>query len=248
MSEKSKTIVALIMIPSLTQLGLGLAMCIMCFFIKRFDRLPTFIVPLSVQMGAAVSADIMITGPLIYFLNKNRTGFRRTNSLINRLIIWSVNTALITGVFELLQLITWVTMTNTLMFLGFHLVIAKLYTNSMLAMLNGRKSLRDQFDGQVIEASTLIIASQTSDVQTTDIMLNSNISLSHEIKRSLPRVDTAILTQRHVIDHSLLAAVDSPTVATTTGTFVSSDADSPSTISVSHHTQLPEGSPVGLAV
>ncbi|ETW79630.1 hypothetical protein HETIRDRAFT_103741 [Heterobasidion irregulare TC 32-1] len=143
----------------------------------------------------------------------------------------------------------WVTMTDTLMFLGFHLVIAKLYTNSMLAMLNGRKSLRDQFDGQMIEASTLIIAPQTSDVQTTDIMLDSSLSLSpHEIKRSLPHVDTTILTQRHVIDHSLLAAVDSPTVATTTDTFVSSDADSPSTISVSHRAQLPEESPVGLAV
>ncbi|THH10640.1 hypothetical protein EW146_g8311 [Bondarzewia mesenterica] len=201
LSEKNKVLVVLIIILSLAQVGeydslqvarssvvdqyspvtlegLGLAMCALTFVVMRFDRLPTFMAPLSVQMAAAVAADVMITGPLVYYLNRNRTGFRKTNSLINRLILWSVNTALLTGVFELLQLLTWVTMTDTLVFLGFHLVLGKLYTNSMLAMLNGRKSLRANFENQIVDTSTLRIAPQTGAEQTTEIVLDSQVSFT----------------------------------------------------------------------
>ena len=70
---------------------------------------------MTAQMSAAATADLLITGPLLYYLKRSKmTGTRRldycydsvnviinrhcrTNSLINRLIVWTVNTALLTG-------------------------------------------------------------------------------------------------------------------------------------------------------
>ncbi|KAH8987727.1 hypothetical protein EDB86DRAFT_2085822 [Lactarius hatsudake] len=131
---------------ALPQLGIGLGMCVTSFQAEMFSELPKYGL-MTTQMSAAATADILITGPLVYYLNKSKVaGTRRTNSLINRLIVWTVNTALLTGVVETAQVISWVSATKTLIFLPFHLILAKLYTCSMLAMLNGRRGLRQTFD------------------------------------------------------------------------------------------------------
>ncbi|KAI9444546.1 hypothetical protein H4582DRAFT_1909655 [Lactarius indigo] len=122
-------------------------MCVTSFQEEKFSKLPKYMGLMIAQMSAAATADVLITGPLLYYLKKSKvTGIRRTNSLINRLIVWTVNTALLTGVVETAQMISWVSATKTLIFLPFHLILAKLYTCSMLAMLNGRRGLRQTFD------------------------------------------------------------------------------------------------------
>ncbi|KAI9453079.1 hypothetical protein BJY52DRAFT_1290643, partial [Lactarius psammicola] len=100
---------------------------------------------MTAQMSAATTAGLLITGPLLYYLKKSKmTGtrslhycyeflnviinrHRRTNLLINRLIVWVMNTAII-GVVETTQVISvriWISATRTLIFLPFHLILAK---------------------------------------------------------------------------------------------------------------------------
>ncbi|KAI9433799.1 hypothetical protein BJY52DRAFT_1231374 [Lactarius psammicola] len=101
---------------------------------------------LSVWAGSHDSANVGCSdrGPTHYgtvaVLSK-----KETNSLINRLIVWTVNTALLTGIVETAQVISWVSATRTLSS-SFHLILAKLYMCSMLALLNGRRGLRETFD------------------------------------------------------------------------------------------------------
>ncbi|TFY77149.1 hypothetical protein EWM64_g6864 [Hericium alpestre] len=67
-------------------------------------------------------------------------------------------------------------MPNNLVFIVFHLTLGKLYTNSMLAMLNGRRKLRENLEGQMINTGTIIIAPQDETRDTGDIMLRSEVS------------------------------------------------------------------------
>uniref|UniRef100_A0A0W0EV87 DUF6534 domain-containing protein n=1 Tax=Moniliophthora roreri TaxID=221103 RepID=A0A0W0EV87_MONRR len=50
----------------------------------------------SAGIGSAAAADIMIAASLCYYLSRSKTGFRRTDSLITILIIYTVTTGLMT--------------------------------------------------------------------------------------------------------------------------------------------------------
>ncbi|EAU84305.2 hypothetical protein CC1G_01301 [Coprinopsis cinerea okayama7 len=68
-----------------------------------------------------VVADVVIAGALFYFLQRSRTGFKKSDSMISRLILaWG----------------------QTLIYVAFYFSIGRLYSNSVLATLNARKSIR----------------------------------------------------------------------------------------------------------
>ncbi|KAI0061313.1 hypothetical protein BV25DRAFT_775065 [Artomyces pyxidatus] len=169
LSQQNIMLITAVMVFSFAQLGLGLVICGLSFKKKAFDQLPHYEIPVALQQASAVVADILISGPLVYYLHKSKTGVTRTNSLINQLIVWSVNTALVTGVIELAQLVVWVGMTRTLIFIPFHFILAKLYTNCMLAMLNGRQKLRETFEGHSPVNTSMIIAPDVLTAHTTQI-------------------------------------------------------------------------------
>ena len=59
----------------------------------------------SINILGAVS-DIGIAAVLIFLLQRSRTGFRRSETIINRLIIFTINTGLLTSLCALMSLIT----------------------------------------------------------------------------------------------------------------------------------------------
>ncbi|KAI0297576.1 hypothetical protein B0F90DRAFT_879476 [Multifurca ochricompacta] len=182
LSQGNKTLIGVIAVFALIQLGIGLAMCVTTFQEERFSQLPGYKGLLAAQMSAATVADALITGSLLYYLNKSKAvGTRRTSSLINRLIVWTVNTALLTGVVEAAQVTSWISATKTLIFLPFHLIIAKIYTCSMLAMLNGRRGLRQSFDEptRTLPGQTSIVISLHNTSPDPDGMELREISLSN---------------------------------------------------------------------
>ncbi|THH11638.1 hypothetical protein EW146_g7974 [Bondarzewia mesenterica] len=73
---------------------------------------------------------------------KKRTGIKRTDSLITVLMLYSINTNIITSIFSLLCLITYAVMSQNFVFIAFYFPISKLFVNAMLAILNARKSQR----------------------------------------------------------------------------------------------------------
>ncbi|KAH9853202.1 hypothetical protein C2E23DRAFT_133010 [Lenzites betulinus] len=92
--------------------------------------------------GLAAAADVVIAVVLCAILHKSRTGFARTNTLINRLIMFAVNTGLLTSVCACLSLITVIVLPNTFVYIFFFFIIGRLFTISLLATLNARKDLR----------------------------------------------------------------------------------------------------------
>jgi len=87
--------------------------------------------------GAAT--DLLIAGTLCTILSFSRTGFQRTDAIINKLILFSVNTGLLTSLCALASLISILAAPQTFIYIAFYFCLGRLYTNSLLATLNARK-------------------------------------------------------------------------------------------------------------
>ncbi|TDL15037.1 hypothetical protein BD410DRAFT_140771 [Rickenella mellea] len=95
------------------------------------------------SLGSAAAADILIALSLCYHLHKSRTGFSRTDTLITELMVYAINTGLITSIFATLTLILGTTMPITLIWAPFVWCLGRVYIISLLAMLNSREMLRE---------------------------------------------------------------------------------------------------------
>ncbi|KAH0826381.1 hypothetical protein J3R83DRAFT_5346 [Lanmaoa asiatica] len=87
----------------------------------------------------AAVADSLIAITLCYYLHKQRSGMKRTDHIINTLLLYTINTGALTSLFAILVIITFVALPGNLYFTAFVQVQSKLYAISMLASLNARK-------------------------------------------------------------------------------------------------------------
>ncbi|KAE9402395.1 hypothetical protein BT96DRAFT_991198 [Gymnopus androsaceus JB14] len=94
------------------------------------------------SVGLALSSivDVLITGVMMIILRQSRKKSLSLDSVLDSLIIYTFETGSITAIATIASLITWLALDN-LIFLALHFVIAKLYANSVVAMLNYRQSL-----------------------------------------------------------------------------------------------------------
>ncbi|TDL21621.1 hypothetical protein BD410DRAFT_285886 [Rickenella mellea] len=93
-------------------------------------------------IGSAAVVDVIIASSMVYFLRKSRTGFAKTDTLISTLVMYSINTGLLSSILATLSAILYAAMPNNLIWLCFFWMGGKIYVNSFLAMLNSRESLR----------------------------------------------------------------------------------------------------------
>ncbi|KAF5327506.1 hypothetical protein D9619_004986 [Psilocybe cf. subviscida] len=98
-------------------------------------------------LGGSVVADVMITVSLCILLGNIRTGFKLTDSLVNTLMLYTINTGLLTSVSATACFVTFAIWPHAFVFIGFYFVLSKLYINSLLAMLNTRERLRKKNTG-----------------------------------------------------------------------------------------------------
>jgi hypothetical protein len=93
----------------------------------------------SVALSLGVVTDVFTAASLSYFLHKMRTGFKRSDTLINRLIIYSVNTGTLTSVFSAVVLATYNLMPTNLIYISLYFILCKLFANSCVGTLSTRR-------------------------------------------------------------------------------------------------------------
>ncbi|KIM35753.1 hypothetical protein M413DRAFT_325932 [Hebeloma cylindrosporum] len=107
---------------------------------------------LSISVNAlAAAGDVLIAGALCTLLHLSRTGFQRSDTMINKLIshfmpsqiLFAVNTGVLTSVCAVASLISILVAGHTFIYIAFYFCIGRLYTNSLLATLNARKMIRN---------------------------------------------------------------------------------------------------------
>ncbi|TDL15198.1 hypothetical protein BD410DRAFT_796599 [Rickenella mellea] len=92
----------------------------------------------TINARAAVG-DVAISAVLIAQLNSMRTGFRSSETIINRLILFILKTGLLTSLCAIMSLITITVLPSTYVYISFYVTVSRLYTNSLLATLNARQ-------------------------------------------------------------------------------------------------------------
>ncbi|KAF9066597.1 hypothetical protein BDP27DRAFT_1365568 [Rhodocollybia butyracea] len=113
--------------------------------VRTFEELALELKGLSIAINAlAAAADVLISGILSFLLQRSKTGFRGSDSMLNALTLYAVNTGMLTSLCAVASLISIVTAPNTFIYIAFFFCMGRLYTNSLLATLNARKSIRDR--------------------------------------------------------------------------------------------------------
>ncbi|OSD06490.1 hypothetical protein PYCCODRAFT_1474622 [Trametes coccinea BRFM310] len=99
--------------------------------------------PFDIALSAlSASTDVLLCGALVVLLSRSRTGTAGANRLINKLVLFTVETGFLTSIYAILSVIMVVVLPMTSLFVMFYYIGARLYTVSLLATLNARASLR----------------------------------------------------------------------------------------------------------
>lgn len=127
--------------------GFGFANCILSFIYPMWTdfRVRVYATMVAGQILSAV-VDGVIAFTLCYYLRKRRTGMKRTDSIITRLQLYSINTGAITALFGVLAVISFVYLPTTTAFVAFVQVQGKLYAASLLTSLNARKRTLEKIE------------------------------------------------------------------------------------------------------
>ncbi|KAJ3801817.1 hypothetical protein GGU11DRAFT_832199 [Lentinula aff. detonsa] len=116
--------------------------------VKTFEQLSAELKGLSVTVNAvAVAGDLFIAGILTLLLQRSKTGFRKSDTMINKLIIFAVNTGGLTSICAVASLISILAAPATFIYISFFFSMGRLYTNSLLANLNARSMIRKAAEG-----------------------------------------------------------------------------------------------------
>ncbi|KAI1793342.1 hypothetical protein LXA43DRAFT_1092886 [Ganoderma leucocontextum] len=96
----------------------------------------------SLANGLSAICDILIALGLCYYLHISRSGFKNSDSIIDRLMLYMIECGALTALCQTCILVTFAVLPGRLVFIPFQLVVGKLYCNALLATLNVRKSIR----------------------------------------------------------------------------------------------------------
>ncbi|CAE6473568.1 unnamed protein product [Rhizoctonia solani] len=136
-TRKTQVLGIIVGILALMALGFGLGSFAMTWVLGRFSRFIEYRWLVGIWLGAAALCDVVIVYMLSNALTTQRTGFGRTDALINKLLWYTINTGLLTSLIAIVDLVSFCTM-NNLVHMGFNMILGKLYTNTLLATLNAR--------------------------------------------------------------------------------------------------------------
>ncbi|KAJ8584408.1 hypothetical protein M405DRAFT_747062 [Rhizopogon salebrosus TDB-379] len=93
-------------------------------------------------LSTTTFVDFIIAASLCYLLATSRTGFSSTDSFLTKLMVYIVNTGCMTSATSMVAIITCAVMPTTYTTICIELLLAKLYVNSYLALLNAHYYLQ----------------------------------------------------------------------------------------------------------
>ncbi|KAG1727668.1 uncharacterized protein EDB91DRAFT_888586 [Suillus paluster] len=86
----------------------------------------------------AAALDALIASSLCCLLATSCTEFPRIDSFITKLIHYTIDTGCLTSICSIAVIITYTLIPYSFIFLGVEFIVAKLYVNSYIALLNAR--------------------------------------------------------------------------------------------------------------
>ncbi|KAJ7174280.1 hypothetical protein C8R46DRAFT_1251642 [Mycena filopes] len=173
LSKHNWKLVAPVVLFALLQFSAGIAQTVMVAKVHLYSGLQAATIPISTtQSSGSLACDITITAILCTILRRSRTGLRRTDSTLDRMIIYAFNRGALTSLFALLQLICFVGMPGNFVFMLFIVPSLHLYVISVCSMLMARESLRDDLAGPNGFLSTFSVHDGNQHIALTNVSSN----------------------------------------------------------------------------
>lgn len=141
---RSWPLISVISFTALIAFGFGIAMTVQIFKQRRLADLGThnMEVVAAISQGFATLADIMIVGALTIALQPSRNPkMRKPEGGFDKFVTYFINRGVCVTVVQLAYMCVFVAMPSKQIWIPFHLVVSKLYINTLLAMLNSREVL-----------------------------------------------------------------------------------------------------------
>ncbi|KAI0741188.1 hypothetical protein C8Q76DRAFT_791529 [Earliella scabrosa] len=124
--------------------AIALGTTIMTFRSVTFTGFQPYMWMVWILLAIAVVLDVLVTGFLVFYLYKSRTGFRRSDSILDVLMVYTINTGLSTSLLTIPAMFCAIFMRENLIWAAIYVIACKMYANSLLAVLNSRRSLIDK--------------------------------------------------------------------------------------------------------
>ncbi|PBK59756.1 hypothetical protein ARMSODRAFT_966707 [Armillaria solidipes] len=141
-SERNMFITGIILLLTYGQLGLAITFTLKAFELSGVFEVVNLRALGSTSLGVGVLTDLVTAISLCYFLNKLRTGYHKSDSLVNSLVLYAINTGALTSAVSLSTLILYNIMPTNLVFVACFFILSKLYAISFMATLNTRRIVR----------------------------------------------------------------------------------------------------------
>ncbi|KIY72490.1 hypothetical protein CYLTODRAFT_417883 [Cylindrobasidium torrendii FP15055 ss-10] len=126
---------------SVAQFVLAVIYAVKCGTIPA-EEIPSLTNLVTAVNSIGAGLDILIAFVMIAVLLRNRTGFRKTDSVITKLVAYCVNSGLLTSICALGTLLALRIAPNTYIAYPFYFCLGRVYVISLLASLNGRKGIK----------------------------------------------------------------------------------------------------------
>ncbi|KAF8963156.1 hypothetical protein BDZ97DRAFT_1920048 [Flammula alnicola] len=147
LSGHNYVLLLIITTSSILVFSMGVAFAARGFIDGSYTRLILESWILYTALGGSVVVDGIVTTSLCMLLENIRTGFKSTDSLVNTLMLYSINTGLLTSLCATACFVTFAIWPHQFVFMGFYFALSKLHVNSLLAVLNTRETLRKRNSG-----------------------------------------------------------------------------------------------------
>jgi len=141
LSERNWLLAGCVAVPAFCSLAfcmLSVAKVTQNSYVPDFPHLEWAIIA---WLVCAIIADIAVVTLICWYLNRGKTGFKKTDLLIDKLLFLTVNTGLLPTIAESCHLITFAILPINNLHIFFNYVVGKLYGNSFLATLNSRQTI-----------------------------------------------------------------------------------------------------------
>ncbi|KAI0089823.1 hypothetical protein BDY19DRAFT_87392 [Irpex rosettiformis] len=171
--------VTLIIVTALASVVGGVGSAIYIHYIPAFAEFQRFRAIVIVWLISAVICDCTVTAALTWHLRKHKTGFSNTDDILNRIIRLTVQNGLLTAVWAMIDLITFLA-TPTGLHLLFNIPLAKLYTNSLMSSLNSRTGWRYQSTETDRKSQNIELGSRRPDLLNLSTVTRPEVFISVE--------------------------------------------------------------------
>ncbi|OBZ75227.1 hypothetical protein A0H81_04629 [Grifola frondosa] len=140
--HKRRTLIAYCMLSLVVlEWVASIVLLVRVFCISSFGFIPSITWLVATAISLMTINDLISSSYFCYLLHTSRDGLCATDTLINKLMIYGVNTGLLTCLGSLSLLAVLVAQPEKSYYVAIYVVVPKLYINSLLAMANWRSSV-----------------------------------------------------------------------------------------------------------